>query len=190
MDKFLDNYTISVSKVLLGKNLWFNEDTKSKAIKEHIDLIEAANIDFSSPGFYEAGQKSTVGLLDTAYHVAKWIGSEYPTIIYHHGNNESPFKFNAGSKNTFKSILHKEQNSIQANLISLRAPYHNSGMKIYMKKISYLDNFSAMLAGYDQFIRFEIQKQSYDENQLTVLDKGHVTCVMSPGLIRNHILSF
>jgi hypothetical protein len=75
-----------------------------------------------------------------------WLGPTYPTIIYHHGNNESPFHYGIGSKNTFKSILYKNKDEIDANLISLRAPYHNNGLKYYFKKMGRLSEFTAMLS--------------------------------------------
>lgn len=78
--------------------------------------------------------------------MAKWIGYDYPTIIYHHGNNERPFDFNRSAKNTFANIFIKTKEDIKANLIVVRAPFHNNSLKVYQEKMTELKNFTAMIA--------------------------------------------
>ena len=42
---------------------------------------------------------------------------------------------------------------------------------------------------YDQIIKFERQKQCYDERLITVLEKGHITGALSYEKLRRHILT-
>jgi hypothetical protein len=50
-------------------------------------------------------------------------------------------------------------------------------------------NVYPLLARYDQIIRLSDQKSSYEDEVMTVIDKGHVTAMMASGLLREHILS-
>lgn len=147
MDKWIDLYMISVSKLFLGKNLWFSSNLDSPTIGEHVRQIQMERPISDGTGIYEVRQESLAGVLDPAYHIVQWLGTEYPVIIYHHGNNETPFKYSIGSKNTFKSLFLDTNEPIEANLISIRAPFHNNGLKYYMDKIRDLNNFAALLAG-------------------------------------------
>ncbi len=50
------------------------------------------------------------------------------------------------------------------------------------------DRVFPLLARYDQFIRYERQKGIYRENQLRLLDKGHITGAMDIKSLRDHLL--
>lgn len=145
MHAFIDKYSVAMTALLL-KERWFNSSVESPGFQKQLDGITVALPAFEKEGFYEAETHSLIGKLDPAFHVAKWLGRQYPTIIYHHGNNENPFHYGAVSKNTFKSVLYAEKDKVDANLISLRAAFHNDGMKKYMEKMSRIDNFTAMLS--------------------------------------------
>ena len=145
MHAFLDKYSVAMTALLL-KDRWFNSGVESPGFQQQLDGITVTLPVFEKEGFYEADTHSTTGKLDPAFHVVKWLGPEYPTIIYHHGNNEDPFNYGAASKNTFKSVLYAEKDKTNANLISLRAAFHSNGIKRYMEKMNQLENFSAMLS--------------------------------------------
>ncbi len=145
MHAFLDKYSVAMTALLL-KDRWFNSSVESHGFQKQLDSITVALPAFEKEGFYEAEAHSTACKLDPAFQVAKWLGPQYPTIIYHHGNNENPFHYGAASKNTFKSVLYTGKDKINANLISMRAAFHNDGMKKYMGRMSRLDNFTAMLS--------------------------------------------
>ena len=51
------------------------------------------------------------GDLDPAFRVEKWFGADYPSVIYHHGNNERPFDYRKRAKNSFMNIFVKERAS-------------------------------------------------------------------------------
>jgi hypothetical protein len=132
--------------MLMKNNKWFQESIESLTYQEHLDDVQISLPAFEDTGFFEVEAASSAGLLDPAFHVAKWVGPKHPTILYHHGNNETPFKYGIASKNTFQSILFARKDEIDANLISIRAAFHNHGMKPYLEKMRSMDNFTAMLS--------------------------------------------
>jgi hypothetical protein len=108
---------------------------------------ETADVpEINGEGTFEVSAVTPAGILDPAFRVEKWVGTGYPTIIYHHGNNERPFDYRKGAKNTFLNIFVKARNTFDANLIVVRAPYHNSSLKEYQEKMTDLQNFMAMIA--------------------------------------------
>lgn len=146
MHAFIDKYSVAMTALLLKNNRWFKNSLESPHFKEHLDNITITLPKIKGEGFYEVEAASFADTIDPAFHVAKWLGPQYPTVIYHHGNNERPFHYGPASKNTFKSILNTKKDSINANLISLRAPFHNNGFKHYFDKMGSLANFTAMLS--------------------------------------------
>lgn len=147
MHVILDKYSVMMAAMLLRNGKWFRESVESPVFQEHFSNTALTLPEIKGEGFYEVEADSLVGTLDPAFHVAKWLGPDYPTIIYHHGNNEQPFNYGVASKNTFKLVCLAKKDMFKANLISIRAPYHNKGMKFYLDKVGKLTNFTAMLAG-------------------------------------------
>ncbi|PKM85027.1 MAG: hypothetical protein CVU86_03995 [Firmicutes bacterium HGW-Firmicutes-11] len=146
MHAFIDNYSVAMTALLTKNYRWFSDSIDSPGFRDQLRDIAITLPTVEGERFYEIDATSSEGRLDPAFHVVKWHGPEYPTIIYHHGNNENPFNYGRASKNTFKSILYKNKDEIDANLISLRAPYHNNDMKYYFKKMARLSEFTAMLS--------------------------------------------
>ena len=145
MHAFIDKYSVAATALLLGKKRWFKDSVVSPSYEEQLDGICLTLPELTGEGFYELYAQTRVGPLDTAFHIAKWISPQHPTIIYHHGNNESPFDYGVFAKNTFKNVLYAQKQHIDANLISLRAPYHNISLLAYFEKMGVLANFTAML---------------------------------------------
>lgn len=141
----LDKLTVSIAALASGKNKFFSRSIESFTFTEHLKGIALKRPDIHNKGKYEVVADTIVGQLDPAFLFVQWKGEEYPTIIYHHGNNERPFNFGRFSKNTFKNIFLSGNESVEANLIVLRAPFHNFSSKQYQKKMTELSNFVAML---------------------------------------------
>jgi hypothetical protein len=139
----LDNMTVRAAA--LSKFRFFSSSMESPTFAEHLESIEVDVPRVQGEGYYEVSANSLVGEMDPAFHVARWRGSEFPTLIYHHGNNERPFDYGAASKNTFKNIFLSKVEDIPVNLIALRAPYHRS-LKDYTQASAHLANWMAMLA--------------------------------------------
>jgi hypothetical protein len=141
---FLDEYTVSLAALLSGRDRFFEDSVDSPSLGEHLQAIALEMPEIRGEGYYEAPARSAVGSLDPGFHLARWLGPSYPTIIYHHGNNERPFDYGPFSKNTFRNTLMGDRHAMQANLISLRAPYHTS-LREYLARARELACFAAML---------------------------------------------
>lgn len=143
---FPDNLVSSLGAMIAGKRKFFAHSIKSPSLEEQVAGVELTIPEFQGEGIIEIKAKSPAGELDPAFCVAQWKGDAYPTIIYHHGNNERPFDFKKRAKNTFAQIFIHTSQKMEANLIVVRAPFHNCPLKHYQLKMVELNNFTAMIA--------------------------------------------
>lgn len=142
----IDRLTAQVAVLATGKRKFFAHSIESKGFQE---LIESAKVNIPA-----IDAESTIEVqaimgehrLAAAYRVEKWLGTDSPTIIYHHGNNERPFDYRSGAKNTFFNIFVKQREAFRANLIVVRAPFHDGSLKRYQNLMTELENFMVMLA--------------------------------------------
>lgn len=142
----LDNVTASLGALISGKKKFFADSLQSPTFEEQVDAIKLKLPQISGEGIYEVPTDTVVGQLDSAFRIAQWKGIDSPTMIYHHGNNERPFNFNKSAKNTFYNIFVNNKNRIDANLIVVRAPFHNCSLKDYQNSMVEIKNFIAMIA--------------------------------------------
>jgi hypothetical protein len=160
---FLDNLTAVVGSMIAGKKKFFANSLQSPSFEDQVTAIRLKCPSIAGEGTHEVPAKTLVGNLDPAFRVARWKGAKYPTIVYHHGNNEKPFDFSKLAKNTFYRILLNSQDTIEANLVVVRAPFHNTSLKEYRNRMVDLSNFTTMIATSvrlnEEIIR-EIRKES------------------------------
>lgn len=143
---FFDKLTARIGALAAGRKKFFANSIDSPSIQKHIENVDIEIPEISCEETHELTAKTLVGEVNPAFKVVKWYGKEFPTIIYHHGNNEQPFNFGKAAKNTFANIFIRTEEEIKVNLIVVRAPFHNNSLKVYQQKISELRNFIAMLA--------------------------------------------
>jgi hypothetical protein len=143
---FFDNLTASAGALIAGKKKFFAKSIQSPTLEEQVAQVELTIPSIEEEGIFDVKFNTLVGDLDPAFRIAQWKGSEYPTIIYHHGNNERPFDFKKTAKNTFYNIFLNGAEKVEANLIVVRAPFHNCPLKHYQEKMIELSNFTAMIA--------------------------------------------
>ena len=144
---FLDNLTASIGALVTGRKKFFAESTDSLSFEELIRSTELSVAEINSEGTFEVNATSRIaGILDPAFRVEKWLGVEYPSIIYHHGNNERPFDYRKIAKNSFRDIFVKARDKFDANLIAVRAPFHDGSLKEYQQKMLHLKNFMSMIS--------------------------------------------
>ncbi len=141
-----DIVSVVIGGFLAGKRKFFAESLESPSFQEIINSISLALPRIDGEGTFEVNALSEHRHLDPAYRVEKWLGADHSTFIYHHGNGERPFDYALGVKNTFYNILVREKDSIEANLICVRAPYHNFSIREYQEKMLHLGNFMEMLS--------------------------------------------
>jgi hypothetical protein len=153
---FLDKLTVNLAAKATKNFRFFDDSLDSPTLKMHIDNVSLHLPKLNGVGQYEVRAESLVGPLDAAFMIGQWKGNGYPTILYHHGNNERPFDMGAASKNSFKNIFLAGKTPFPANLIALRAPYHTD-LKVYMHEVRRLDRFAAMLAASVRLVEALVQ---------------------------------
>jgi hypothetical protein len=168
---FLDNLTATIGTIISGKMKFFSESIESDSFINHINSVKITIPEFSAEGTFEAEARTKAGKLDPAFRIEKWLGFDYPTIIYHHGNNERPFDYRKSAKNTFLNIFIKAKDKFLCNLIVVRSPFHNNSLKAYQLKVARLANFMAMLS-VSAVLTESIIKQIRTKSEAPVLTCG------------------
>ncbi len=143
---FLDNLTTTIAALASGKNKFFARSMESPSFEELIKGSQIKIPSIHSEGTFKTETVTPVGKLDSAFKVEQWIGNNFPTLIYHHGNNERPFDYGKLAKNSFYKTIVLHRDLFKANLIVVRAPFHDCSLKYYQKQMAHLSNFMAMIA--------------------------------------------
>lgn len=143
---FLDNLTARVGALAAGKKKFFSQSIESKPFEKLVDSIEVKVPEITGEETFELEAETAGGPVGIAFRVEKWLGADYPTLIYHHGNNERPFDYGKSAKNTFRHIFVSEKEAFNMNLVVVRAPFHDISLKEYQEKITVLENFMTMIA--------------------------------------------
>jgi len=279
---FLDNFSIWLGLPFLWNKKYFRNNIESPGVKDSLYDIKLDFPKINGEGEYKVKADSNNGKMNAKFKVKLDRGKKFPTIIYHHGNAESPYD------KGFNKIFSKKKGDINANLIVVREPFQDS-LRTYMNKLKNLENFVYMLATtvktteeiiaqyrsssnnivsgislggwvtnmhrayyntadhyvpllagaklgdlftdstyrkltsdkalkekekvknilnfeddfksiksnnvhpllaiYDQYIEYDVQKTSYGNLDINVIDKGHLTAARSYDILRDHILS-
>ncbi len=167
--EFFDQMTASAAAWALKKTRFFQDSLESNSFSDLLGSIEITLPKINGEGIYEVDCTDGEEEYDPAFHFVSYKGNDYPTLIYHHGNNERPFHYGLASKNTFKSILMPSKGSLPANLISIRAPFHQS-LSVYTAKIKRLSAFMGMLSASVNLM--EALCQNFSKNQGKVILSG------------------
>ena len=168
---FIDRLTALLGSAASGRNRFFSNSVDSPGYKEHLDNI-SLTIPGISEGRHEVPASSLAGEADPAFYVSQLKGKAYPTILYHHGNNERPFDFSKYAKNSFKTIFQDAPEPLEANIIAIRAPFHNSTLKHYQQKIADLNHFLALLCTSVEMVEGLIQKLKKEGYAAPILLSG------------------
>ncbi len=140
-----DNITARISKMVFRKNGFFRNSVEGPSFSDHINAGRVIVPRINGEGIHELQVETLTGPLEAAFEVARWRGDGYPTVIFHHGNNERPFDRSRWAKNTFRNIFLKDE-EFDANLIVVRAPFHDGSLKNYLQKIGQISDFMAMIS--------------------------------------------
>jgi hypothetical protein len=140
----LDAITLTAGAI--GERKFFARNLASAGFPEQLAEIRLTLPHFSGEGEYRVTAATAAGTLHAAFMVAQWPGPEHPTVVYHHGNNEHPFDLSPAAGNSFNSVLHRNHQPFPANLVGLRAAYHDIPLKDYMERIGDLNHFIAMMS--------------------------------------------
>ena len=134
-----------VARAGVGGRGYFSKSVDSPSLEQHCIDSRVLGPTGLKTGIHEARVSTLAGELGAAFLVHRWKGPEYPAIIYHHGVQENPFDLGLFAKNTFKTVLVAGKPEVQANLIAVRAPFHDRSVRRFLDTMAYLSNFAAML---------------------------------------------
>ena len=142
----VDVGTIRMSAALLRDAKFFARSLDSPPLVEVASESEASVQDLSTAGERTVSVDTPVGTFEAAYMPWEWRGPEYPTLIYHHGSGERPFDFGRFSSNSFRRVFAAADDPIPANVVAVRAPFHDRSNMAYARAMGDLENFVGMLA--------------------------------------------
>ena len=131
--ELLDVGTIEISAALARNAKFF---TRSLDLRPLVEVAAES----------EASVDTPVGAFEAAYLPWQWRGPDYPTIIYHHGSGERPFDFGWFRSNSFRRLFVAADEAIPANLVAVRAPFHDGSNMDYARAMGDLENLVGMLA--------------------------------------------
>ena len=144
--ELVDVGTIRVSALLLRDAKFFARSLDSRPI------VEVARDSAATVGRLDrAGERTVtvdtpIGAFEAAYMPWQWRGPDYPTLIYHHGSGERPFDFGRFSSNSFRRLFVATDDPVRANVVAVRAPFHDGSNTDYARAMGDLENFVGMLA--------------------------------------------
>ncbi|WP_312621913.1 FAD:protein FMN transferase [Haloarcula sp. 1CSR25-25] len=92
--ELLDIATIRLSSLFLGGTKFFAHSIDSPPLVEVSTETTPPIDDLGDPstaGRHDVVVDTPLGEFEAAYLPWRWLGAEYPTLIYHHGSGEQPF---------------------------------------------------------------------------------------------------
>ena len=144
--ELLDVGTVGLSALLLRDATFFARSLDSRPLVEVASDSEASVDDLGRAGERTVTVDTPVGAFEAAYLPWQWRGPKYPTLIYHHGSGERPFEFGRFSANSFRRLFVASDETVPANLVAVRAPFHDGSNVEYARAMGDLENFVGMLA--------------------------------------------
>jgi len=144
--ELLDVGTVRISALLLRDAKFFARSLDSRPLVEVASDTEVDVDHLDRAGEQTVTVDTPVGAFEAAYMPWQWLGPDYPTLIYHHGSGERPFDFGRFSSNSFRRLFVATDEAIPANLVAVRAPFHDGSNVDYARAMGELENFVGMLA--------------------------------------------
>lgn len=141
----IDDIGAVLGGLVYRKNQLFNESLDAMKLGEAIRDTKLSVNGFDSNDWVTATSKNPMGEYQSSYLVHQWKGFDYPTLLFVHGSGEQPYDFRKNASNTFNKIF-TDDFSLEANLILLMAPFHESSQNDYIKALGRMDNYVGMLA--------------------------------------------
>lgn len=139
-----DVATVRLGGLLVRDATFFARSASSPPLVDVASDAAATVDDLTTAGRQDVVVETPVGEFEAAYLPWQWLGPEYPTLVYHHGSNERPFDFGRFSSNSFRRLFAGRE--ISANLVVVRAPFHDGSNLDYARSMGDLEHFVGMLA--------------------------------------------
>ena len=106
----------------------------------------SVQVECLDPGrWHDVRSAGPAGELMAGYLVHRYIGPNLPSLIYVHGSGEQPRNFSKAADNSFRRIV-ETGFDVDANLILVMAPYHETTQRAYIDALGDLRNYVGILA--------------------------------------------
>ncbi len=142
---FIDRVGASLGGLVYRNSRLFSKSMESVSLREAAAFTEAEVGDFTPGTWHKASANGPAGLFEGAYLVYRWLGPEFPALIYIHGSGEQPYSFSRFSDNSFRKVFTGDFKA-DVNLILIAASFHETSQGEYIKALGYLNNYVGMLA--------------------------------------------
>ncbi|MGM0398073.1 MAG: hypothetical protein ACQEQY_03685 [Halobacteriota archaeon] len=149
----IDDLTIRLAGTLLGDERFFRDSLESPALVDAAAEAEVERLGFDGAdgAATAAGTIQTVdaqtptGEYQAWYRFEEWKGVDYPTVIFHHGSGEDPFASGMFGGTSVDRIFGDEE-GVRANVVVVRAPFHERTAGEYVRRMGDLGDFVGVLA--------------------------------------------
>jgi hypothetical protein len=166
---FLDALSIEIRALFKRHRQMFSESAESPP---PLDLLKRAELeipDIRGEGTHRVEISMQTGVYYADFRIEKWLGPDYPTIIYHHGNNEKPLEYGETAKSSFYHIFVRHERNFECNMIAIRAPFHDLSYRAHLEKLKKLENCVSMFVASVGLIEALVQRiRQYDGNDIIV----------------------
>lgn len=141
-----DVATVRLGALLAGERRFFSRSVDSPPLLEVANNAGATVDDITRAGQRTVTVETPLGPFEAAFMPWQWLGAEYPTLVYHHGSGERPFDFGRFSSNSVRRLFAGPDIDVPANIVVVRAPFHDGSNREYVESMGELTNFVGMLA--------------------------------------------
>ncbi|HKK67421.1 MAG TPA: hypothetical protein VJ946_04390 [Bacteroidales bacterium] len=165
----LDNLSIDIRALFARRQRMFSESAESPTPSSLLETATLEIPELKEVGTHRVEISMQTGKYYADFRIEKWLGSEFPTIIYHHGNNERPLEYGTSAKSSFYHIFVKHEKQFECNLIVIRAPFHDLTYREHQEKLRKLENCVSMFVASTRLVEALVQKiRLHNPNRLFV----------------------
>jgi hypothetical protein len=143
---FLDLATVAAGSLALRGGGFFSRSLDGPDVAETTVDASAALDGIGVDGRRRVTVDTLAGRLRGAYLASRWHGDDHPTLLYHHGSGENPFDPGRFSSNSARRLFATDAWDVPANLLLVRAPFHDRSSRAYVRSMGDLASFVGMCA--------------------------------------------
>ncbi|WP_276258848.1 hypothetical protein [Haloglomus litoreum] len=144
--ELLDVASVRLAALVAGDARYFSRSLEGPSLHGAAAAATVADGvgDLRHAGVETVDVDTPAGTFAAAYLPWQWHGPDHPTLVYLHGSGERPFDFGRFGSNSFRRLFVGAD--VPANLIAVRAPFHEGSNREYLREMGDLENFVGMLA--------------------------------------------
>ncbi|UWG46747.1 hypothetical protein HSRCO_0450 [Halanaeroarchaeum sp. HSR-CO] len=149
----IDDLTVRLAGALLGDERFFRDslespplvDAAADAAVDGMEFDGAARAVTGAATIQTVDAQTPTGEYQAWYRFEEWKGVGHPTVIFHHGSGEDPFASGMFG-GTSVDRLFGDGEELRANVVVVRAPFHDRTAGEYVRRMGDLADFVGLLA--------------------------------------------